>query len=338
MTDLAPTQTFTLPARLTEAVELNEALVGGWLAGHGAATQKRYREHLTDFAAWMDAPSAEAAIVALLTADHGRANGAVLAYLREERSKGRSLSTINGRLAAIRAAARYARLLGVSGVSIVVDLKTVVPGAKQTRRLKDTRGPGLIAERRMIRLAEGSDAPRAARDAAILWLLGSWGLRRAEIVELDYPEHVDLDAGRLSILGKARVDREWITLPEQVVKALRRWLEVRGTEPGPLFTSFDRCPPAKKRKQGGVAGERRLTANGLYRMVVAYGNKIGVKTRPHGFRHTAISTSVLRGDMLGAQKQGRHSSLAMTSIYADDLADAGGKAAAATAAALAAGD
>jgi integrase len=77
-------------------------------------------------------------------------------------------------------------------------------------------------------------AARRRRDAAFLSLLYASGLRRAEAVAL---ELADLDpvSGQLRVgRGKGRKPRP-VSLPASALPALQDWLEVRGSEPGPLF-------------------------------------------------------------------------------------------------------
>jgi integrase/recombinase XerC len=95
------------------------------------------------------------------------------------------------------------------------------------------------------------------------------------------------------VLGKGDQDRELLTLPHETAAALRAWITVRGEEPGPLFVNFDRAGKG-----------RRLAATSVYRMVRELGQRAGVRARPHGLRHRAI-TAVLDlngGDVRAAQR------------------------------------
>jgi integrase/recombinase XerC len=101
---------------------------------------------------------------------------------------------------------------------------------------------------------------------------------------------------------------------------------VRGDGPGPLFPNFDRASK----------GAGRLSGRGLHRIVAAYGARAGVRTWPHGLRHTAVSVGAGTGNLIGAMRFAGHADLKTTGIYLDDQADEGGKVAAAVGAALAA--
>ena len=89
---------------------------------------------------------------------------------------------------------------------------------------------------------------------------------------------MDLQQGALAVRGKGRTSKQLLSLPEPTKAALDGWLATRGTEPGPLLTNFDRRKPG-----------RRLSGTSLYRMVRLLGEKNGLKVRPHGLHHTAIT-------------------------------------------------
>lgn len=118
---------------------------------------------------------------------------------------------------------------------------------------------------------------KALRDRAVLRLLYDLGLRRSEVVGLDVDD-LDLDAGTVAVLGKGRTQKSSLTLPGPTKEAIRQWLELRGMELGPLFINFDRA------RKGC-----RLTGTSLYRIVRSLGEQVGLRVRPHGLRHTAIT-------------------------------------------------
>ena len=71
-----------------------------------------------------------------------------------------------------------------------------------------------------------------ARDAAIIGLMYSAGLRRAEVVTLDLADY-RLDSKQLVVRGKGRKERI-AHIIEGAQAALNDWLKVRGTAAGPL--------------------------------------------------------------------------------------------------------
>ena len=185
---------------------------------------------------------------------------------------------------------------------------------------RDTRGPGLDAVRSMLAVVNGRTGPKATRDRALVRVLFDLALRRGEAVALDVA-HVDVAAGTVSVLGKGRTAREPLTLPLPAREALRAWLDVRGVEPGPLFTSMHR----------GCAGAR-MTGDGVGDVLAELGAAAGVKgpVRPHGLRHTAITHAldVTHGDVRKVARFSRHRDVRTLSIYDDNRQDMGGQVAA----------
>ena len=169
---------------------------------------------------------------------------------------------------------------------------------------------------------------KGTRDFALLRLLFDLGLRRGEVVGLDL-EHIGLEAGSVSILGKGRLQRETLSMPRATIDALRAWISERGTEPGPLFTS---CDNARK-------GNGRLSSEGIHKTVRRIGEDVGIQTRPHGLRHAAITEAVkaAQANGYGLEKVtdfSRHASVTTLMIYRDRERNVQGKLAEAVAAGI----
>ena len=149
---------------------------------------------------------------------------------------------------------------------------------------------------------------------ALLRLLHDLGLRRGEAVRLDV-EDLDLAGDRLFILGKARSQKEPVTLPAPTKAALEAWLAVRGSAPGPVFVNFDRA------SKGG-----RLTGSAVYFIVGSLGTEAGLTVRPHGLRHLAITSALdlTKGDMRAVQKFSRHKDVRVLNAYDDNRQDLAG--------------
>ncbi len=79
----------------------------------------------------------------------------------------------------------------------------------------------------MTKLSQNSHSYKGKRDYAILQLLSSNALCRAEVVSINIE---DWDSGRyLWIMGKGRTDKERITLNSNTAIALNNWLVARKT-------------------------------------------------------------------------------------------------------------
>ncbi len=97
-------------------------------------------------------------------------------------------------------------------------------------------------------------------------------------------------------------------------------MKIRGQDPGPLFLNLDR---AKK-------GQGRITGKSIYQIVRGLGEKVGVKTRPHGIRHTAVTEAVKRGQQNGLDLEecldfSRHKDVRTLMIYRDKERNVQGK-------------
>ena len=273
-------------------------LLALFLESHSEATMAAYRRDLEDFAAFCEL-SAEEAVAALLALSAGEANRRALAYRTHLRQRKLSPSTINRRLAALRSLTKLARLLGQS--AWVLEVSNLASEA-----YRDTRGPGRESVQNLIALAEA-----APRDHAILRLLYDLGLRRAEVCGLDV---ADVEDERLWVLGKGRLEKVPLTLPEPTRRALRDWLAVRGSAEGALFTSQDRSGKGK--------GDGRLTGRSVHRIVAQYAETLGISARPHGLRHTAITEACKAATAAGIGIEevldfSRHKSLAVLMRYRD---------------------
>jgi integrase/recombinase XerC len=283
-------------------------LLRAFLAGRSEQTLRAYRQDLEDFARFAGVVSAEAAADLLVRSGQGRANALAVSYRADLIASGLSPATVNRRLAALRSLVKLARTFGL------ISWTLEVPNVK-AQPYRDTRGPGREGFRRLLaELEQRSASTKIARDRALLRLLYDLALRRAEVVSLDL-EHVDLEAGTVSVLGKGRAERVALSLPEPTTSALRAWVEIRGTEPGPLFPNLDRA------RKGG-----RLTGRSVARVLSALGQAVGIRVRPHGLRHAAITEALdlTRGDVRAVQKFSRHRDLRTLTVYDDNRRDLGG--------------
>ena len=188
-------------------------------------------------------------------------------------------------------------------------------GNVKAQPYRDTKGPGREGFVLMLDALDERKGNKAIRDRAIIRLLFDLALRRAEVCSLD-AEDVDLEAGAVAVLGKGRTEKNRLTLPPETQDALRDWLAVRGDEPGPLFTNFDRAEKG-----------RRLTGKGLYSMIRTLGESLGIKVWPHGLRHAAITEALdlTNGNLRAVQRFSRHQDVRILTVYDDNRTDLGGE-------------
>lgn len=287
------------------------ALVETFLESKGIATREAYRQDLVCFESFLMNKVGIESLPVLFSLNTAELNFVALKYREHLVEEKLSPATINRRFGAISSLFKLARLLGHATSEIEI------PNLK-TAPYRDTRGPGLPAFKRMMTASMDQDAFKATRDRAILRLLFDLALRASELVDLDL-EHIEFAQKRLSIKGKGRSEREYLSLPQTSIDALTDWIKIRGSNSGALFCNLVR--DQKKRK--------RLTRVGLYKLIRGLGEEAKVKTRPHGIRHLSISEAceVAQNNGYALEEvldHSRHKSVATLMIYRDRKRDTQG--------------
>lgn len=278
------------------------ALLRSFLDGRKESTFRTYRQGLKAFASFLKAKSVEEASAKLLSQKHGDANKMALDFRNWLIKQERSAATVNNRLAALRSLVDLARTFGVVAWSL--EVKNV-----REEKYRDTSGPGFARILAKIReLSARPEDPKAARDAAIVALMGFMGLRRGEVVRLDMN---DLEGERLHILGKGKTDEEPVTVPPEVQSILAAWIRHRGAHDGPIFVHF-RQAELKARLSDRSVG--RIT-NGL---------DLG---HAHGLRHSSITKALdeNKGDVRKVARFSRHKNIQTLLKYDDNRRDLGGE-------------
>jgi integrase/recombinase XerC len=94
--------------------------------------------------------------------------------------------------------------------------------------------------------------------------------------------------------------------------------------------------PALLVNTAGLRPGRRMTGNGLYRVIRSLGDLAGIRARPHGLRHASITAALdtSNGDVRAAQAHARHANPQTTMRYDDNRQDLAGKVATSLANAL----
>jgi site-specific recombinase XerD len=176
---------------------------------------------------------------------------------------------------------------------------------------------------------EDEDNPTLGiRDAAIISLMYSSGLRRAEVVSLDY-EDLDISKRELHVVGKRNKERRAF-LASGAIRAIEKWLDLRGRMPGPLFFAVNKAGniirfrnqrlTAQERKNG-VTPERivaRLSDQTIYYVIDKRATQAGLikKTTPHDMRRTFVSDLLDVGvDLSTVSKMAGHEDTNTTKRY-----------------------
>jgi site-specific recombinase XerD len=154
-----------------------------------------------------------------------------------------------------------------------------------------------------LRVEKSARAPAwmPARDAAILELFYSSGLRLAELVALNV-ENVDPFTESVRVLGKGRKERV-VPVGAPALEAIQKYRHAANVQTGPLFIS-------KVRK--------RLPAANVWLAIRRYlpHTSIPVKVSPHKLRHSFATHLLDAGaDLRSVQSLLGHASLSTTQIY-----------------------
>jgi integrase/recombinase XerC len=93
----------------------------------------------------------------------------------------------------------------------------------------------------------------------------------------------------------------------------------RGKEPGPLFLQVG--------KGGHVLSGKRLSGDGIHKILATMGEKLGGVIRPHGLRHAAITAALdeTNGNVRAAREFSGHTSIEVLMRYDDNRRDVGGE-------------
>lgn len=286
------------------------------LSGRTANTLKAYAFDLSDFARFVGAASAPAAVDGLLTMGRGNANRVVLAYMADMIAERKlATATVARRIYSLHSMVNMARKIG--RVEWTLDVEP-----PRTTKYRDTTGPGLDGWQKMKGKAKelATTTAQGKRDVALLHLMHDSCLRRGECVNLDLVD-VDLEHGRVAIIGKGKAEKEWFTISTQARDSIAQWVGVRGDEPGPLFTRLD---PGRN-----SADLERITGDSVNRIVNKLGAKSGLKrkVRAHGLRHQGITRALdlSNGNVRMVQGLSRHADPRTLMQYDDNRRDDAGK-------------
>jgi len=255
-----------------------------------ARTVANYRHALEEFQrqgtlpAWRD-----------LTADHFRR------YLFALSKRGLARPTIRLHFAALRT---FYKFMGQRHGLKENPLKEVLlpkPEKKLPVVLNATQIDELLSA--PLRAEKQPQAPSwmPVRDAAVLELFYSSGLRLAELVGLDI-ESVDPCSESVRVFGKGRKERV-LPVGAPALEAIQRYRQAAGVHKGPLFINKLR---------------RRLNARSAWLLLKRYlvHTSIPSNISPHKLRHSFATHLLDRGaDLRSVQALLGHASLSTTQIY-----------------------
>ena len=287
-----------------------DALTASWLNSLAPNSRAAYTADLAVYAEWREMSTREA-VAELLGMRKPLAEDTATAFINWLGERGQSCATVARRRAALCSLVKRACEWGLIEWMLTVPLSR----SHRPRSSRDLRGPSPDDVQKMLDAARTNPhALKAARDAALVWVLFCLALRRAEIARLDI---ADFDGSRLWIVGKGHTDKEPMTVPPQAAESLRAYIALRGAASGPMFVCCD-----------NAHAEERLTTDGIYAITKSLAERAGVigPVSPHRFRHsgTTEALNLTNGDVRRVRKLTRHASIETLLLYDDARRDDAG--------------
>lgn len=222
-------------------------------------------------------------------------------FLGELIDAGLSPRSVARKVACLKSFFRFLRRKG----AVSADPTSFLSPPRMPKRL-----PRYLDEESARRLMEQPDrsSPLGARDAAILELFYSTGIRLSELLGLR-PSDIDFERRTVTVLGKGRKQRI-VPFGSHAESALRAYASVRrsllpgdGTAPPEFFLS---------------ARGKRMQPKGVNVLVNRYIGAVADldKKSPHVLRHTFATHLLNRGaDLQAVRELLGHASLSTTQVY-----------------------
>jgi site-specific recombinase XerD len=224
--------------------------------------------------------------------------------LRQVLAERYSPRTANFTLSALRGVLKECwrlKLMSHAGYARAIDIARVRVDDRMTGRV--LKADELAA---LVCTCEADDSPAGVRDSAIVEIMYSTGLRRAELTDLDIKDYGPAD-GVMTVKGKGNRTR-LAYLVGHPRNAVNKWLATRGVQSGPLFVAVNK---------GGGLGDGRLTGGAILQILRKRAAQAGVDAfSPHDLRRTTATTLLERGvDLAVVQKVLGHADVSTTVIY-----------------------
>ncbi|MEP7290093.1 MAG: tyrosine-type recombinase/integrase [Chloroflexota bacterium] len=166
---------------------------------------------------------------------------------------------------------------------------------------------------RLIDVCRRDTTAAGARDLAIIGILWTCGLRRAELAALTFADYTADTEALVVRHGKGNRERT-VYVTHGAKTALEAWLVWRGTDEGSLFCRIG------KRGKGGASGKlsgMALSTQAVYIILAKRAKQAGLaKFSPHDFRRTFVGNLLDKGaDINTVSKLAGHASVTTTGRY-----------------------
>jgi site-specific recombinase XerD len=301
MADLPLPSAGVVPAELAEALKSATDYAAASKAG---STRRAYHSDWIDFYTWCESVNAASLPASPAT---------LASYLAQLADKGKKVSTIRRRVAAIA----YAhRLKGFPVPHDAEPVRAVLSGIRRRIGVAvERKAPAtaralqkMTGNRRQKEAAAGD--LRILRDRALLLLGFAAALRRSELVALDVDDLEFVDSGMIVHIGRSKTDQDGagaeIAVPNgsklKPVAAVRAWLEAAAIVDGPVFRPIG--------KGGRRIAATRLTDHSVATIVKKYAAAAGLDAATfsgHSMRAGFITTALENGaDFFKVMDVSRH--------------------------------
>ena len=268
-----------------------------------AHTRRAYRTDLRAFEAWR--------------AGRPMTKGLVESYAVHLRGQDRSPHTINRALASVRWWARrladlvFEEPLPKAQRDEIVLQAARVAAVHDVKGEREQRGRHLANDelQALLRICRADASPAGSRDAALIALAWSTGMRRSEIAALRLND-IKLKEGYWTIQVQGKGNKVRTAYLYSAGRWMENWLARRGRDAGPLF-----CPVTRK---GNILRSRCLSDSALAKMLERRSLEAALAERPrwHDFRRTFAGNLLDDGvDLATVQRLLGHTSPTTTSNY-----------------------
>lgn len=216
------------------------------------------------------------------------------------RTAARVMSAVKGTLKA----ARKMRLMDAEAYETAIDIPTI-------KRGKSIAGRALTFEEiaALMKTCRTGPPLRGTRDAAIIILMAGCGLRRNEITLATLADYNPVN-GDLVVHGKGggkdgKLRPAYLTNGTKA--AMENWLTLRGSGPGPLFSTIFKSDELTL---------TRMSSFSVWKMLKERGEAAGLQPfTPHDLRRTFISEMLNKTDLATVARLAGHEDVATTAGY-----------------------
>lgn len=263
--------------------------------GASANTVEAYTHDLDDYLSFLERRG--------ITEPEQVDRDAVVAYEASCRERGFAPTTIERHVSTVKGFSRFL----VSENLTPNEPTATLPLPKKPERLPDVLS---IVQVEALLDQPFPETDTGARDRAMLEVLYGCGLRVSELCGLDL-ENLFLSEGVLRVMGKGGKERI-CPIDGTAAEALGDYLE--HARPGLVrpISKPDDAAAVFLNARGG-----RITRQSVFRIVAAYGGRVGIEgLHPHTLRHS-FATHMLSGgaELRALQEMLGHSDISTTQIY-----------------------